>query len=129
MAKAVKKTQELTLEQVLWNCRVDLRGVGSLDKNRDAVLLSRLNGLFPNAHYISAATGEGMDELRRSLVTLSSEARKLLTANIPPTRHDLVAFAHANAQIYEEEYLEDGTLRIVFAIEEKFHSKFMEFII
>lgn len=38
MAKAVKKTQELTLEQVLWNCRVDLRGVGSLDKNRDAVI-------------------------------------------------------------------------------------------
>lgn len=38
MAKATKKTQELTLEQVLWNCRVDLRGVGSLDKNRDAVI-------------------------------------------------------------------------------------------
>ncbi|TNK87504.1 restriction endonuclease subunit M, partial [Mycoplasmopsis pullorum] len=38
MAKTVKKTQELTLEQVLWNCRVDLRGVGSLDKNRDAVI-------------------------------------------------------------------------------------------
>ena len=38
MAKAVKKAQELTLEQVLWNCRVDLRGVSSLDKNRDAVI-------------------------------------------------------------------------------------------
>lgn len=38
MAKTTKKTQELTLEQVLWNCRVDLRGVGSLDKNRDAVI-------------------------------------------------------------------------------------------
>lgn len=37
-AKATKKTQELTLEQVLWNCRVDLRGVGSLDNNRDAVI-------------------------------------------------------------------------------------------
>lgn len=38
MAKNTKKPQELTLEQVLWNCRVDLRGVGSLDKNRDAVI-------------------------------------------------------------------------------------------
>lgn len=38
MAKTTKKTQELSLEQVLWNCRVDLRGVGSLDKNRDAVI-------------------------------------------------------------------------------------------
>lgn len=33
-----KKNTEITLETVLWNCRVDLRGVGSLDKNRDAVI-------------------------------------------------------------------------------------------
>ena len=39
MAKATKKvTTEKTLEQVLWDCRVALRGVGSLDKNRDAVI-------------------------------------------------------------------------------------------
>lgn len=35
---AVKKEKELTLEQVLWNCRVDLRGYGSFEKNRDAVI-------------------------------------------------------------------------------------------
>lgn len=33
-----KKEKELTLEQVLWNCRVDLRGYGSFEKNRDAVI-------------------------------------------------------------------------------------------
>jgi len=39
MAKAKKKIEkEITLEQVLWNCRVALRGVGSTDKNRDAVI-------------------------------------------------------------------------------------------
>ena len=35
---AAKKDKEQTLENVLWNCRVALRGVGSLDKNRDAVI-------------------------------------------------------------------------------------------
>ena len=35
-AKTVDK--ELTLETVLWNCRVALRGIGSLEKNRDAVI-------------------------------------------------------------------------------------------
>lgn len=35
---ATKKDKELTLEQVLWNCRVDLRGYGSFEKNRDAVI-------------------------------------------------------------------------------------------
>ncbi|MBS9780579.1 MAG: SAM-dependent DNA methyltransferase [Moraxellaceae bacterium] len=38
--KTVKKKEEktLTLESVLWNCRVALRGVGTTEKNRDAVI-------------------------------------------------------------------------------------------
>ncbi len=38
MAKAAKKDKEVSLETVLWNCRVALRGVGSTEKNRDAVI-------------------------------------------------------------------------------------------
>ncbi len=40
MAKAKKpaKQKELALEDALWNCRVALRGVGSMEKNRDAVI-------------------------------------------------------------------------------------------
>lgn len=38
MAKIAKKEEPVSLETVLWNCRVALRGVGSTDKNRDAVI-------------------------------------------------------------------------------------------
>ena len=38
MAKSPKKKSELTLEQALWKCRVELRGVGTLETNRDAVI-------------------------------------------------------------------------------------------
>lgn len=39
MARTVKKkVEEVSLETVLWNCRVALRGIGSTDKNRDAVI-------------------------------------------------------------------------------------------
>lgn len=38
MAKSNKQTKELSLESVLWNCRVALRGYGSTEKNRDAVI-------------------------------------------------------------------------------------------
>ncbi len=40
MAKAKNKKveKEVALETVLWNCRVVLRGIGSLEKNRDAVI-------------------------------------------------------------------------------------------
>ena len=36
--KSTKKDKELSLEDVLWNCRVALRGIGSTEKNRDAVI-------------------------------------------------------------------------------------------
>lgn len=38
MAKAAKKEVAVSLETVLWNCRVALRGIGSTEKNRDAVV-------------------------------------------------------------------------------------------
>jgi type I restriction enzyme M protein len=38
MAKTKKKKKEATLEQVLWNCRVALRGYGSFEKNRDSII-------------------------------------------------------------------------------------------
>ena len=37
-AKKSAKVKELSLEDALWNCRVALRGVGSMEKNRDAVI-------------------------------------------------------------------------------------------
>lgn len=37
MAKSVK-IKEVSLETVLWNCRVALRGSGTVDKNRDAII-------------------------------------------------------------------------------------------
>ena len=38
MARTAKKEAPVSLETVLWNCRVALRGIGSTEKNRDAVI-------------------------------------------------------------------------------------------
>lgn len=38
MAKKQAKAKEVSLETVLWNCRVALRNIGSLEKKRDAVI-------------------------------------------------------------------------------------------
>ncbi|WP_204988012.1 hypothetical protein [Sporolactobacillus pectinivorans] len=37
MARTVKE-KEVSLETVLWNCRVAPRGIGGTEKNRDAVI-------------------------------------------------------------------------------------------
>ena len=103
--------------------------IDRIDRSKSAVLLSRLNGLFPQAVYVSAATGEGMEELVAKLISLSCDNFKLLTAVITPDRYDLIAFARANAQIYSEEYDDNGALKMVFAIEEKYHHKYTDYII
>ena len=38
MAKKELKTKDISLKTVLWNCRVALRNIGSLEKKRDAVI-------------------------------------------------------------------------------------------
>ena len=38
MAKTTKKEKPISLESILWDCRVALRGIGSTEKNRNAVI-------------------------------------------------------------------------------------------
>ena len=99
-----------------------------LDAERDAVRLARLRGLFPDALYVSSATGHNLDELKRRLGEFAGCARELIRVALPPSRHDLIALIHGHGEVYEEEYLDDGTAQIVFAIEEKFRHRFREFI-
>lgn len=41
MARAAKKDKEVSLETVLWNCRVALRGIGSTEKKQGRSDFSR----------------------------------------------------------------------------------------
>lgn len=86
--KSTKKNDsELKLEQVLWNCRVALRGVGSMEKNRDAVISlvflkfagDKFNKIVARSSSNSTVTS------RRSLRSLLSTTRS--TYSICPNLH------------------------------------------
>ncbi|MBO5668412.1 MAG: GTPase HflX [Lentisphaeria bacterium] len=98
--------------------------------NRDEIpmMLARLRGLFPGALYVSAETGENLDELRRVLADFAARSRTLLQAVVPPSRYDLITLAHGSGNIYEENILPDGTVELLFAIEEKYQHRFKEFL-
>lgn len=85
--KSTKKNDsELKLEQVLWNCRVALRGVGSMEKNRDAVIslvfLKFAGDKFNNRR---KELVEQYGDIRRSLRSLLSTTRS--TYSICPNLH------------------------------------------
>ena len=108
--------------QVIFN-KVDL-----VDPVEDSVLLARLKGLCPQALFISTATGEGFDRLKQRLTTLAGAEQKILELMLPPERADLVAFAYSAGKVYECEYQENGSAKIVFSIDLKLCHKFKEFI-
>jgi GTP-binding protein HflX len=99
-----------------------------IDAEKDALLLARLKGLFPQALYISTKTGAGFDQLKQRLALLAGADQQVLELCLPPARADLVALAHAAGKVYECTYQEDGHARIIFSIDRKMSHKFKEFI-
>lgn len=108
--------------QIVFN-KIDL-----IDPVEEKLLLARLKGLFPEALYISTKTGEGMERLKQRLSLLAGAEQQVLKVLIPPARAELAALAYSAGKVYECEYLEDGSARIVFSIDLKLRRRFEEFI-
>jgi GTP-binding protein HflX len=100
-----------------------------LNEEDTSVLFARLHGLFPQAIYVSAQSGQGLDQLRSRLSELVDKSRRLLTVMLPPEAYRLAVFARANGEIYEEDFTDDRQIKIVFTIEEKFIHKYTEYLI
>lgn len=110
------------------NIQVVFNKLDLIDRAEEITLLARLNGLFPNALYISTYTGEGMQQLKQRLSAIAAERHQLLKVTLPPVRYDLIALAHANGQIFEENYAENGDIELVFTITPEHQHKFQEFL-
>lgn len=68
-----------------------------------------LRGLEPGAVFVSAKTGEGVDELRARIAELLPNPEVELRLLIPFDRGDLVALLHERGRIVETDYDERGT--------------------
>ncbi len=92
----------------------------------DARLL--LRGLEPTAVFVSARTGEGVDELRQRIAELLPNPDVELDVLIPFDRGDLVALLHERGRIISTEYEEAGTRVRAFA-NPQFAAQYAEFAV
>jgi GTP-binding protein HflX len=69
----------------------------------------KLHGRYPEAHFCSAQSGEGMEDLLERLDAELSRLKVEVELNIPFDRGDLVARAHDEGDVLEESYTESGT--------------------
>ncbi|EOM77113.1 GTPase HflX [Rhodococcus rhodnii] len=75
----------------------------------DPTTITQLRGLLTGAVFVSARTGEGIDELRARLDDLLDRPDVEIDVVIPYTRGDLVARVHAEGRILESAHEGDGT--------------------
>jgi GTP-binding protein HflX len=73
-----------------------------------------LRGLEPDAVFVSARTGEGIEELQAWIADLLPQWDVELDLLVPYDRGDVVSLAHERARVLETDYEEDGTrIRLV----------------
>lgn len=74
---------------------------------------ARFRERFPAAEFVSAESGEGIEELVRRIDTAAGSVDALMDIIIPYDRGDLVSLAHERCSIVSEQHEEGGTHLLV----------------
>jgi GTP-binding protein HflX len=82
--------------------------VNKIDAASD-LAMAKLRRALPGAVFVSAHTGEGLDQLRRRMAELAVPTDMAIDVVIPYHRGDLVARVHADGRVQESEHNADGT--------------------
>jgi GTP-binding protein HflX len=75
----------------------------------DPVMLTELRGVLRGAAFISARTGEGLDELRQMVSEAIGRTDVEVSVLLPYSRGDLLAQIHSDGTILKTSHEEDGT--------------------
>ena len=70
--------------------------------------MARARRLVPDALFVSALTGKGLDTLESRCLELIAEAHASTVMLVPHDRYDVVARLHAVGHVQSEEQLDDG---------------------
>jgi GTP-binding protein HflX len=71
--------------------------------------LAQLRRELPDAVFVSAHTGDGLDRLRSRMAEMVAPTDEVVDVTIPYDRGDLVARIHADGRIDATEHADDGT--------------------
>ncbi|MBS9532001.1 GTPase HflX [Mycobacterium sp. M1] len=94
----------------------------------DELALAQLRSALPGAVFVSAHTGEGLDELRAQLARLVAPTDAAVDVVIPYDRGDLVARVHADGRVHSTEHTEAGT-RITARVPQALAASLREFVV
>ena len=92
----------------------------------DELTLAQLRRALPDAEFVSARTGEGMDRLRQRIAAMVLSPGVAVDVTIPYDRGDLVARLHDEGRVDATDHVEGGT-RIKARVSEALAARLGEF--
>lgn len=112
-SSAEKEEQILAVEEVLQ--QIDAQDIGRVEVFNKIDLLDTeakeaLRNRKPHAVFVSAKTGEGLDDLITRISTVASAQDSLLEVCIPYDKGNLVSLAHERCHVLDCQHDERGTL-------------------
>jgi GTP-binding protein HflX len=111
-ALAFYQTTMDVLAELGTNSKQMIVAFNKVDRVEDRAVLEPLRRQFPEAHFISTHTGEGIDGLLEHMAELASAGSRVCTLHIPAAAGDRLARLHRAAQVLETHY-EGDTVRIL----------------
>lgn len=107
-------TREVLQELGAWGKPV-IPVFNKLDQLKDPFRVRRLRRHYPDAVFLSAKTGGGMQELSDRLAEEAWRRAEETTCLIPHRRYDLVSYLHREADVLQEEHESEGVRMTVAA--------------
>ena len=98
------------------------------DKQLDQIKLAGMRAQHPNAIFMSALTGDGLDELHNRVMQYAERSSQTFDCVIPPDRHDIIALAYKHADIQNSEYDENGNMLMTINVIDAHRKIFEQFI-
>lgn len=105
-----KETTEAVLEELEALDKPTVLVFNKIDGDVDPSVVSFWRSRYPEAHFVSARTGEGIDLLKERMVDLVQQGIRPMKLLIPHNRYDLVHFLHEIGAVDEESYEDEGVL-------------------
>jgi GTP-binding protein HflX len=121
-----------TTMKVLADLEADQRPMimafNKIDLVQDSAVLANLGRHFPQAHFISVQTGEGLEGLLEHMGELVSGQAGVRELRLPQTATEEIARLHRETRVLETEYLEDE-VRVVALMTPKLAERYAEFLV
>ncbi len=103
--------------------------INKIDLLDNEITRGCLRHKYSDGGFLSTVTGEGCDELKKVLETMTEESTDRVELVIPPARHDLISQIHVAGRVISIEYEDDGAATITALIPVSSRKPFLPFIV